>query len=216
MAKTGIDLSKLSLEELQSLARDIEVYRGLHLNAECVSRGEGRLGLFDSARESVEDVAAGPGRGDDRFAQHVHHNAIGDQITVADIGLDRLPQRCLVPDVLTQQVATGDVRNAEPLGESLSLCSLTSARSTNQQQAHLITRAGPVGAEPGDAGMGNSRMPRTTSVLMARSSYRSPLFSNSPSSSGRCSRPERPRIVSVPLGTFRFASTSPDSLTTAT
>jgi hypothetical protein len=30
--------------------------------------------------------------------------------------------------------------NAEPLGQSLSLCSLAGARSADQQQAHLITR----------------------------------------------------------------------------
>ena len=100
------------------------MYRGLHLNAECVGCGEGRLGLFDGAREPVQDVAAGLGRGEDRFAQHVHHNAVGDQVAVVDKGLDGLPERCPFPDVLAQQVATGDVRNAEPCRQRLSLCAL--------------------------------------------------------------------------------------------
>jgi hypothetical protein len=60
----------------QLLGRDVEVDRGLHLNAEGASRREGRLGLLDGARESVQDVAADRRRGDDGFAQHVHHDAI--------------------------------------------------------------------------------------------------------------------------------------------
>ena len=76
----------------QFLARDVEVYRSLHLNAERVGRGERRLGLFDRARESIQDIAADLGRGDDRFAQHIHDNAVRDQVAVVDIGLDRLPE----------------------------------------------------------------------------------------------------------------------------
>jgi hypothetical protein len=125
----------------QLLARDVEVDRGLHLDAEGLSRGEGRLGLLDGTRESVQDVAPGRGRGDDGFAQHIHHDAVRNQIAVAHVRLDRLPERRLVLDVLSQQVATADMGNAEPLGQSLSLGSLARARSADQQQAHLIIPA---------------------------------------------------------------------------
>ena len=39
--------------------------------------------------------------------------------------------------MLAQQVTAGDVRNAEPRGEPLGLCSLASAGSADQQQPHL-------------------------------------------------------------------------------
>src|SRR6185437_9846775 len=125
----------------QLLPWNVEVDCGLHFDAKCVRGGKGRLRLFDGARESVEDIAARFGCGYDRFAQHVHDHAIGDQIAVVNVGLDLLPERCLVLDVLAQQVATGDVRDAESLRQKLSLCSLTSARSANQQEPHLISRA---------------------------------------------------------------------------
>jgi hypothetical protein len=41
--------------------------------------------------------------------------------------------------VLAQQVAAGDVRDAEPLGQQLGLGSLAGAGSADQQQPHLIT-----------------------------------------------------------------------------
>jgi hypothetical protein len=75
---------------------------GLHFDAECVCGGKGCLRLFDGARESVEDIAASFGCGYDRLAQHVHDHAIGDQIAVVNVGLDLLPERCLVHDVLAQ------------------------------------------------------------------------------------------------------------------
>ncbi len=98
------------------LACHVEVDRGLHLDAECASRGEGCLGLLDGAREPVEDIAAVLGRGDDGLAQHIHHDAIRNQIAVVDVGLDRLPERRPVLDILSQQVTAGDMDNTEPLG----------------------------------------------------------------------------------------------------
>jgi hypothetical protein len=92
------------------------VDRGLHLGAECASRGEGRLGLLDGAREPVEDIAAGLGCGGHGFAQHIHHEAVRNQIAVVNVGLDLLTERRPVLDMLAQQVAAGDMGNAEPLG----------------------------------------------------------------------------------------------------
>ena len=98
------------------LACDVKVDRGLYLGAEGVSRGEGRLGLLDGAREPVEDVAAVLGRRNHGFAQHIPYEGIRNQIAAVNVGLDLLPERRLVLDVLSQQVATGDMGNAEPLG----------------------------------------------------------------------------------------------------
>jgi hypothetical protein len=42
--------------------------------------------------------------------------------------------------VLAQQVTAGDVRDAEPCSQPPGLRSLAGAWSTDQQQAHLITR----------------------------------------------------------------------------
>ncbi len=98
------------------LACDVEVNRGLHFGTECTSRGEGRLGLLDGAREPVEDIAAGLGRGGHGLAQHVHHDVIGNQIALVNVGLGRLPERRPVLDMLSQQVAAGDMGNAEMLG----------------------------------------------------------------------------------------------------
>jgi hypothetical protein len=122
------------------LAGDVEVDRGLHLDAEGASGGEDRLGLRDGARETVEHIASVLGRGDGGFAQHVHHHGVRNQVARLDVGLDRPPEGGLIPDVLPQQVATGDMGNAEPLGQSLRLRSLAGAGRADQQQAHLITR----------------------------------------------------------------------------
>jgi hypothetical protein len=42
--------------------------------------------------------------------------------------------------VLAEQVAAGDVRDAEPRGQQLGLGSFSGARSADQQQPHLIYR----------------------------------------------------------------------------
>ena len=125
------------------LAGHVEVHRGLHLGPEGLGHGKGRLGLVDGTREPVQDVAVGLGRGHDRLPQHVHDQAIRDQVAVIDVGLDLAPQRRLLPDVLAQQVAAGDVGQAEPLGEQLGLCSLACAGGADKQQPHLITRSEP-------------------------------------------------------------------------
>jgi hypothetical protein len=121
------------------LAGDVEVHRRLHLRPQRLGHGEGRLGLLDGPGEPVEDIAAGLGRGDDGLAEHVHNDAVRDQVAVVDVLLGFLPQRRLVPDVLTQQVTAGDMRDAEPPGQQLGLGSLAGARGTDQQQSHLIT-----------------------------------------------------------------------------
>src|SRR5580700_7326411 len=58
---------------------------------------------------------------------------------MVEVGLDHLPDRGAVFDVLAQQVPAGDVGDAEPLGQKLGLRSLAGARRADQQQAHLVT-----------------------------------------------------------------------------
>ena len=99
----------------QVCAWDVEVHSGLHLDPEGPSHREGCPRLFDGAREAVEDIAASLSRRHDGLAEHVQDDAIGDQIAPVNIGLDRPPDRRLLPDVLSQQVAAGDVGYAEPL-----------------------------------------------------------------------------------------------------
>ena len=125
----------------QFLARDVEVDRGLHLRAEGTRRREGRLGLLDGAREPVEDVPARLDRGDDGLAQHVHHDAIGNQVAAVEVGLDRPPERRLVLDVLSQQVTAGDVGDPEPFGQLPGLRALAGAGRADQQKAHQTTSA---------------------------------------------------------------------------
>jgi hypothetical protein len=78
--------------------------------------------------------------------------------------------------------------NAESLGQSLSLGSLAGARSADQQKAHLITRIRPGRAGPGGVHVVGAHM---ASVLMARSSYSFPPFSNP-----TCTRPPPFRLRS--------------------
>jgi hypothetical protein len=59
---------------------------------------------------------------------------------MVEVGLDHLPDRGAVFDVLAQKVPAGDVGDAEPLGQAFGLRSLTGARRADQQQAHLVTR----------------------------------------------------------------------------
>jgi hypothetical protein len=50
-----------------------------------------------------------------------------------------MPQRCLVGDVLTQEVTARNVRDAEPRSEQLGLRALPGAGRTDQQKSHLMT-----------------------------------------------------------------------------
>ena len=55
----------------------------------------------------------------------------GDQVAAVEVGLDPQSERRLIPDVLAQQVAAGDVRDAEPRGEPLGLRPLAGARGAD-------------------------------------------------------------------------------------
>ena len=129
--------------------------RSLHLSPKALGHGKGGLRLLDGPREAIEDIATGPGGGDHRFAQHVHDRAIRDQIAVVDVRPDRLPERRMVPDVLAQQVAAGDVRDAEPPGKSLRLCSLARAGGADQQKAHLNALLGALARPAGITSRGS-------------------------------------------------------------
>ena len=121
------------------------------------------------------------------ITQHVLHNAVGDQVAVVYIGLDGLPERCPFPDVLAQQVATGDVRNAEPCRQPLSLCALAGAGRADQQKAHLITRTRPLVP---------SRVPCMASVLMGEIVLQLSLSSNNRPSLGPPCAARSPRLPS--------------------
>jgi predicted acetyltransferase len=119
----------------QFVARHVEVHRHLHGHAQSLRGREGRLGLLHRAREPVEHVAAGLRRGDHRLAHHVHHHGVRHQVAEVDVGSDRLAERRGILDVLAQQVAAGQVRDAEPAGQASRLGSLAGAGGADQQQA---------------------------------------------------------------------------------
>ena len=73
--------------------------RGLHLSPEGPDYVIGSFSLIDGPRKPVEHIAAR--RGQDGFAQHVHHDAVRDQVTVVNIGFYLQPQWRPVLDVLT-------------------------------------------------------------------------------------------------------------------
>jgi predicted acetyltransferase len=108
----------------QFVARHVEVHRHLHGHAQGLRGGEGRLGLLHRAREPVEHVSAGLCRGDHRLAHHVHHHGVRHQVAALEVGPDRLAERRAILDVLAQQVAAGQVRDAEPAGQASRLGSL--------------------------------------------------------------------------------------------
>jgi serine phosphatase RsbU (regulator of sigma subunit)/anti-sigma regulatory factor (Ser/Thr protein kinase) len=145
----------------QFLAGDIEVNRGLHLGSEQADHGVRRLRLFHGPRETVQDITGR--RGQDRLAEHVHDQGVRDQVTFVHVGPDPPPERGLLLDVLAEQVAAGDVRDAESRGQQLGLRSFSGARSADQQQPHLIYR--PARRQPGAKAPDRAPLPPVMTVL---------------------------------------------------
>jgi len=72
--------------------------------------------LLHRARQPVEHIPARVLLGClERFADHVQHDLVGNQLPPVQKALDLLPQVGLAGDVVAQQIAGGDVRNAEVL-----------------------------------------------------------------------------------------------------
>jgi hypothetical protein len=95
-----------------------------------------RVGLREVARETVEDVPGGGIRLREAFADHAEHDAVVDELAGLHRILRRDAQRRAAFHRGTQQIAGGDLRDAETLDETLGLSALPGTGGTKQNYTH--------------------------------------------------------------------------------
>jgi hypothetical protein len=95
-----------------------------------------RLGLRDRAREPVEDeplVGVGLGQA---IHHHLDHHGIGHVLAAVHEAARLHAERGALLDVLTEDVARRDLRDAVALRETLRLRSLACARGLEEDETH--------------------------------------------------------------------------------
>ena len=115
--------------------RDLDVRRDVHPAA---AVGEGLvedLGLSGVAREAVEQDALRGVRLGQPLEEHVDRHRIGDEFAAVHVALGGEAQRRPVADGGPEQVAGGDVGQAEPLGQDLGLRPLAGAGGAEKDDA---------------------------------------------------------------------------------
>ena len=96
------------------------------------------LGLFDGARHAVEDKALGVSVFLDMVAQHAESDVVGTEVATVDDFLRLQAQRGLVGDLVTEQVAGGDVFKLEFFGHLLGLGAFSAAWGTEHDDVGLF------------------------------------------------------------------------------
>ena len=149
----------------QLLRRHVEM--GGHLDGGAHRPGDRvrRFGLLDGARKAVENVPTVFTGRLHRLIQHVHDELVGNKVAARDIRLRGTPQLGVVGYVIAEQVAAGDVRDAEVLGQPHCLRALAGTRRTDQEQTHWRRLA--VNFERPECVVGSTRrwIPRWTDHL---------------------------------------------------
>src|SRR5699024_2252786 len=94
------------------------------------------LCLEEVAGESVEEVAIGAvGFGQTAF-HDLAGDLVGDELSLVGVGLREKPELGAALDVVAEDIARGDVRKSEFLGNARSLRSLAGARRSQKNDVH--------------------------------------------------------------------------------
>jgi hypothetical protein len=126
------------------------LHDGLHIDHELEDRGQRLSSPFQflierarlrlGARESVQDESLLRIGSLDPIEDHLNDEVIGDVVTSIHDGLCADPQGSLTLDMFTEQVAGGDLRDAQTLAESTSLGPLPGPRGPEQHETHGYLR----------------------------------------------------------------------------
>jgi hypothetical protein len=98
-----------------------------------------RLRLPERPREPVEQVALGAVGSRDAIEQHLEHDLVGDEASLAHEALGALAERRAAREVLAEEVSGRDVRQPEARRQARGLRPLPGARRTEQ---HVHARLG--------------------------------------------------------------------------
>ena len=118
----------------QLLAGHLDVDGGIDLLAAAGQRLVEGLGLGDRAREAVQDRTAGSLGLAQLLHEHVDGDVVGDQLAAVHVGLGPLAQRRAVAQGRAEQVAGGQVRDAQVSAQRLGLGALAGGHRADQQQ----------------------------------------------------------------------------------
>ena len=90
-------------------------------------------------------------------AHHLDRHRVGDEIARVHVALGLDTERGLLGEVGPEEVAGGDVRHVEPLGQPLGLSSLARTRRAYQYNAHSILHTLDANTNSADVSAGNRR-----------------------------------------------------------
>ena len=112
--------------------RDLDVRRDVDLATAFVEGLVEHLGLGDVAREAVEEDALRGVRLGQALEEHVDGHRIGNELAPVHVSLGGEAEGRAVADGGPEQVASGDMGQAEPLGKNLGLRPLPCARGAEK------------------------------------------------------------------------------------
>ncbi len=116
--------------------RDLQVQDGVQLHALALEVSVQRLGLADVAREAVQQEAGLGVRLVHPVLGHRDRHRVGHQVARVHVGLRLFAEVRALADVGAEQVARGDVRDREVLGEVRGLRTLACPRRPDEDDSH--------------------------------------------------------------------------------
>ena len=122
----------------QLLELDVQVEQAVDPLADGLQHAVQGLRLRHRAGEAVEQEASAAIGAGDPLPDHVDHHLVGHQLAAVHVLLGLHPQLGSSLDVVPEDVAGRDLRDAVVPGEEVGLCPLATAGRPEEQQVHLM------------------------------------------------------------------------------